>query len=59
MHPNFNMENVARFRRRLETETDVAMAAALTHLLEKEIDRHAIAIQKQMDRQHATSTSYN
>jgi hypothetical protein len=55
MHPTFNMENVARFRRRLATETDVAITAALTHLLKKEIDRHAIASQERMDKRGAAS----
>jgi hypothetical protein len=34
----------------LATEADAAMTAALTHLWEKETERSAIAIQKEIDK---------
>jgi hypothetical protein len=44
------MEKLACLRRRLATEADLAVTATLTHLLEKETERSAIAIQKEMDK---------
>jgi hypothetical protein len=37
-------------RKRLATETDTVITAALTHLWEKETERSAIAIQKEIDK---------
>ena len=37
-------------RKRLATETDTVIMAALTHLWEKETERSAIAIQKEIDK---------
>jgi hypothetical protein len=47
------MEKLVCLRRRLATETDSAMTAALTRLWEKETERSAIAIQKEIDRRDA------
>ena len=43
-------EKLVRIRRRLTTEADAAMMAALTRLWEKETERSAIAIQKEIDK---------
>ena len=37
----------------MAVEADAAMRAALTHLLEKETERSAIAIQKEIDNRDA------
>jgi hypothetical protein len=48
-----SMEKLACFRKRLAIEADSAIKTTLTHLLEKEIERCAIAIQKEIDRREA------
>ena len=50
MYQPVTMVKLARIRRRLATEANAAMTAALTHLWEKETDRTAIAIQKEIDK---------
>jgi hypothetical protein len=50
MYQPVSMEKLACIRRRLATEADAAMTAALTHLREKETERSAIAIQKELDK---------
>ena len=47
------MEKLACLRRRLAVEADAAITAALTHLWEKETERTAIAIQKEIDKRDA------
>jgi uncharacterized phage-associated protein len=49
MYQLVTMKRLACLRKRMETEADSAMTAALTRLWEKETERSAIAIQKQMD----------
>ena len=44
------MQKLACLRRRLATGAGSAMTAALTRLWEKEADRSAIAIQKDIDK---------
>jgi hypothetical protein len=44
------LEKIACLRRRLAIEVDVAMTAALTRLLEKETERSAFAIQRELDK---------
>jgi hypothetical protein len=43
-------KKLGSLRKRLATETDTAITAAMTHLWEKETDRSAIAIQKEIDK---------
>ena len=47
------MEKLACLRRRLATGAGSAMTAALTRLLEKEADRSATAIQKEIDKRES------
>jgi hypothetical protein len=53
MYECVSMEKLACFRKRLAIEADPAIKTRLTHLLEKEIERCAIAIQKEIDRRDA------
>ena len=46
------MQKLACLRRRLATGAGSAMTAALTRLLEKEADRSATAIQKEIDKRN-------
>jgi hypothetical protein len=50
MYQFVNMEKLACLRRRLAIEADTAITSTLTHLWEKETERSAIAIQKEIDR---------
>jgi len=50
MYQFVTVEKLICLRRRLATETDSAMTAALTRLWEKETERSGIAIQKEIDR---------
>ena len=50
MYQLVTLEKLACLRRRLATEADSAMTAALMRLLEKETERSAIAIQKEIDK---------
>jgi hypothetical protein len=50
MYQPINMEKLACLRRRLATESDAAMTAVLTYLWDKETERSAIAIQKEIDK---------
>jgi hypothetical protein len=50
MYQPVSIKKLARIRRRLKTEADEAVTAALTHLWEKETERTAIAIQKEIDK---------
>ena len=50
MYECVNMERLACLRKRLAIEADSAIKTTLTHLLEKEIKRCAVAIQKEIDR---------
>jgi len=43
-------KKIGCLRRRLATEADTAITVALTYLLEKETERSAIAIQKEIDK---------
>jgi hypothetical protein len=54
MYQPVSMEKLACLRRRLASEADAAMMAALNHLWEKETERSAIAIQKEMDKRNAS-----
>jgi hypothetical protein len=47
------MERLACLRKRLAIEADSAIKTTLAHLLEKEIEKCAIAIQKEIDRRDA------
>jgi hypothetical protein len=47
------MKKLACLRRRLATEADSAMTGALTRLWEKETEKIAIAIQKEIDKRDA------
>jgi hypothetical protein len=51
MYQFVTMRKLACLRRRLVTEADSAMTAALTWLWEKETARSAIADQKEIDEQ--------
>ena len=53
MHQFVSMQKLACLRRRLVVEADSAITAALTHLLKKETERSAIAIQKEIGRRDA------
>jgi hypothetical protein len=48
-----SMEKLACLRKRLAIDTDSAMTAALSRLWEIEIEKIAIAIQKEIDRRDA------
>jgi len=50
MYQLVTTKKLACLRRRLATEADSAMTAALTRLWEKETERSAIAIQKEIDK---------
>lgn len=50
MYQPVSMEKLACLRRRLAFEADAAIMAALTHLCDKETERSAIAIQKEIDK---------
>jgi hypothetical protein len=52
MYECVSMERLACLRKRLAIEADSAIKTTLTHLLEKEIERCAIAIQKEIDRRN-------
>jgi hypothetical protein len=43
-------KKLGSLRKRLATETNTVITAALTHLWEKETERSAIAIQKEIDK---------
>ena len=45
------------FRTRLATETDAAIVTVLTHLWDKEAERSAIAIQKEIDKEKTDAPS--
>jgi hypothetical protein len=53
MYECVSMERLACLRKRLAIEADSVIKTTLTHLLEKEIERCAIAIQKEIDRRDA------
>jgi len=53
MYECVSMERLACLRKRLAIEADSAIKTTLTHFLEKEIERCAIAIQKEIDRRDA------
>jgi hypothetical protein len=53
MYQFVSIEKLACLRKRLAIEADSAIKTTLTHLLEKEIERCAIAIQKEIDRRDA------
>jgi ABC-type Na+ transport system ATPase subunit NatA len=53
-----NTKKLACLRKRLAIEADAAILAALTHLLEKETERSAVAIQKEMDRQEIATRRF-
>jgi hypothetical protein len=53
MYQLVTIKKLACLRRRLATEADSSMAAALTRLWEKETERSAIAIQKEIDKRDA------
>jgi hypothetical protein len=53
MSQPITMEKLTLIRRRLATEGNAAMMAALTHLWEKETEQSAIAIQKEIDKRDA------
>jgi len=53
MYEFVSTKKLAYLRKRLAIEADSAIKTTLTHLLEKEIERCAIAIQKQIDRRDA------
>ena len=53
MYQLVTMKKLACLRRRLATEANSAMTAALTRLWEKETERNAMAIQKEIDRRDA------
>jgi hypothetical protein len=50
MYQLISTEKLACLRRRLAIEADSAITTALTHLWDKETERIAIAIQKEIDR---------
>jgi hypothetical protein len=50
MHNKINTEKLSIFRRRLAAEADLAARAMLTRLLEKQVERGAMAIQKKIDK---------
>ena len=52
MYQFVSIEKLACLRKRLAIEADSAIKTTLTHLLEKEIERCAIAIQKEIDRRN-------
>ena len=47
------MEKTTRLRRRLAIEVDAVVTAVLSRLLDKETEKSAIAIQKEMDKRDA------
>ena len=49
------LQKLARLKRRLATEADSTITAALTRLWEKEAERSAIAIQKEIDKRDPRS----
>ena len=53
MYQLVSMKKIACLRRRLVIEADSAITTALTRLLEKETERSAIAIQKEIDKRDA------
>ena len=53
MYQLVSMKKIACLRRRLAIEVDSAITTALTRLLEKETERSAIAIQKEIDKRDA------
>ena len=53
MYQLVSMKKIACLRRRLAIEADSAITTALTRLLEKETERSAIAIQKEIDKRDA------
>ena len=54
MHRLFSMEKITRLRRRLAIEVDSAITAVLSRLLDKETEKSAIAIQKEMDKRDSS-----
>ena len=58
MYQFVSIEKLACLRKRLAIEADSAIKTTLTHLLEKEIERCAIAIQKEIDRRDASWRPY-
>jgi hypothetical protein len=53
MYQLVSMKKIDCLRRRLAIEADSAITTALTRLLEKETERSAIAIQKEIDKRDA------
>jgi hypothetical protein len=49
MYQFVTIEKLACIRRRLATEADLVMTAALTRLWERETEKSAVAIQKELD----------
>jgi len=54
MYQLVSMKKISCLRRRLAIEADSAITTALTRLLEKETERSAIAIQKEIDKRDAS-----
>jgi hypothetical protein len=54
MHRLISMERITRLRRRLAIEVDSAITAVLSRLLDKETEKSAIAIQKEMDKRDSS-----
>jgi hypothetical protein len=54
MYQPVGMEKLACLRRRLAAEADAAITAVLTYLWDKETERSAMAIQKEIDKRDAT-----
>jgi hypothetical protein len=52
-HALASTKRLTCLRKRVATEVDSAMTAGLTHLLEKETERIAIAIRREIDKCYA------